>query len=123
MYGERVVTTDEAAQLLQSAVLVSADTQATSAPAPKSSKSVKGKGGLKHVFIEAPKEQLDIGMRPGMDAVVTRMPRSAELLSTYRSVLGEIAQSEASARARSMRLSDDLVVVVLARVLGSDLRA
>ena len=34
-------------------------------------------------------------------------------------MLGEIAQSEASARARSMRLNDDLVVVVLARVLGS----
>ena len=34
-------------------------------------------------------------------------------------MLGEIAQSEASARARTMRLSDDLIVVVLARVLGS----
>ena len=34
-------------------------------------------------------------------------------------MLGEVAQSDASARARSMRLNDDLVVVVLARVLGS----
>ncbi len=67
----------------------------------------------------APKEQLEIGARPGIDGVVNRIPRAAELLSTYRSVLGEIAQSEASARARTMRLSDDLVVVVLARVLGS----
>jgi hypothetical protein len=66
----------------------------------------------------APKEQLEIGARPGMDGVVGRMPRVPDLL-TYRSVLGEVAQSEASERARSMRLSDDLVVVVLARVLGS----
>jgi hypothetical protein len=67
----------------------------------------------------APKEQLDIGPRPGVDAVLARVPRSQELLGVYRGVLGEVSQSEASARARTMRLSDDLVVVVLARVLGS----
>src|SRR4051812_11533470 len=67
----------------------------------------------------APKEQLEIGARLGVDGVVGRAPRASELLSGYRSVLGEIAQSEASSRARSMRLSDDLIVVVLARVLGS----
>src|SRR5262245_2624165 len=67
----------------------------------------------------APREQLDLGGRTGLEAVIARVPRAPELLSTYRAVLGEIAQSEASARARSMRLSDDLVVVVLARVLGS----
>lgn len=67
----------------------------------------------------APKEQLDLGARPGLDPTIARLPRAAELLSTYRSVLSEVSQSEASARARSMRLSDDLIVVVLARVLGS----
>jgi hypothetical protein len=67
----------------------------------------------------APKEQLEIGPRPGLDVVVTRVPRVAEVLGTYRSVLGEVSQSDASVRARSMRLNDDLVVVVLARVLGS----
>ena len=67
----------------------------------------------------APKEQLEIGPRPGMDALLARVPKAPELLGTYRGVLGEISTSEASARARSMRLSDDLVVVVLARVLGS----
>ncbi len=49
---------EDAAQLLQSAVLVSAETQGNTAPAPKSGKAAKGKG-LKHVFIEAPKEQLE----------------------------------------------------------------
>src|SRR5690349_19499592 len=67
----------------------------------------------------APKEQLEIGGQPGLDGVAARLPRSAELLALYRSVLGAVAQSEASARARGRRLSDDLVVVVLARVLGS----
>ncbi len=67
----------------------------------------------------APKEQLEIGPRAGLESVLGRTPRLAELTTSYREVLGEIAQSEASARARTMRLSDDLVVVVLARVLGS----
>ncbi len=67
----------------------------------------------------APKEQLELGARPGADAIIGRIPKVPELVATYRSVIAEISQSEASARARSMRLSDDLVVVVLARVLGS----
>jgi hypothetical protein len=67
----------------------------------------------------APKEQLDIGPRAGTDALATRMPGLGGLLTMYRDIIGEIAKSEASMRARTMRLSDDLVVVVLARVLGS----
>jgi hypothetical protein len=67
----------------------------------------------------APKEQLDIGPRAATEAAVANIPRLAELARSYREIVIEIAQSEASARARSMRLSDDLVVVVLARVLGS----
>ncbi len=67
----------------------------------------------------ASKEQLEIGPRPGLEAVLGRVPRAVELAQTYRSVVTEISQSEASERARTMRLGDDLVVVVLARVLGS----
>ncbi|MBS2019513.1 MAG: hypothetical protein JST00_42015 [Deltaproteobacteria bacterium] len=67
----------------------------------------------------APKEQLEIGPRPGVENVISRVPRAGDLLGTYRSILGEVSQSEASTKARSMRLGDDLVVVVLARVLGS----
>jgi hypothetical protein len=66
----------------------------------------------------APREQLDMGPRVPAD-FVSRLPRMSDLLATYRGVLKEIAESEASARARTMRLSDDLIVVVLARVLGS----
>src|SRR5437868_4479617 len=64
----------------------------------------------------APKEQLAIGTRPGTEAIVLR---AATAHATYASMIAEIAQSEASARARTLRLTDDLVVVVLARVLGS----
>ena len=67
----------------------------------------------------APKEQLEIGPRVGTEAVFARVPRLPDLYASYRSVLGEIAQSDASTRARTMRLNDDLVIVVLARVLGS----
>jgi hypothetical protein len=67
----------------------------------------------------APREQLTVGPRAGAEAVLEKQPRLLELHRTYRSIVEEIAQSEASARARSMRLSDDLVVVVLARVLGA----
>lgn len=67
----------------------------------------------------APREQLTIGVRVGAEAVLDKQPRLLELHKTYRTIVDEIAQSEASARARTMRLSDDLVVVVLARVLGA----
>ena len=67
----------------------------------------------------APREQLEMGTRPGLADVVQRTPRLGDQLEIYRAMLAEIAESEASMRARTMRLSDDLVVVVLARILGS----
>ena len=67
----------------------------------------------------APREQLAMGVRTGADATLSKQPRLLELHQTYRSIIDEIGQSEASARARSMRLSDDLIVVLLARVLGA----
>jgi hypothetical protein len=42
-----------------------------------------------------------------------------DLAPAYRAIVDEIAESEAAVRASSLRLSDDLVVVVLARVLGA----
>jgi hypothetical protein len=67
----------------------------------------------------APREQLEMGARSGLGDVVARIPRLADQLEIYRGMLAEIAESEASKRARTMRLSDDLVVVVLARILGA----
>ncbi len=67
----------------------------------------------------APREQIEIGPRTGAEAAIARVPRLAELAKAYRHVVSEIARSQAAMRAASMKLSDDLVVVVLARVLSS----
>lgn len=70
------------------------------------------------LYVAAP-EHLDRGARPTVQTVVERAPALRERLLAYHDILAEIAESEASKRARSLRLPDDLVVVVLARVLGS----
>jgi len=67
----------------------------------------------------APREQIEMGPRTGADAAIARVPRLAELAKAYRQVVSEIARSQAAMRAASMKLGDDLVVVVLARVLSS----
>ena len=66
----------------------------------------------------APQDQTELSPRPGLDAVASRAAGLAELMAEYRGVIDEVAKSLAATRARSMRLSDDLVVVVLARVLS-----
>ncbi|HTQ41377.1 MAG TPA: hypothetical protein VMI75_01380 [Polyangiaceae bacterium] len=67
----------------------------------------------------APREQIEMGPRAGSEAAIARVPRLAELAKAYRQVVEEIARSQAAMRAASMKLGDDLVVVVLARVLSS----
>jgi len=67
----------------------------------------------------APREQIEMGLRAGAEAAIARVPRLPELAKAYRQVVDEIARSQAAMRAASMKLSDDLVVVVLARVLSS----
>jgi hypothetical protein len=67
----------------------------------------------------APREQLEMGPRPGASQALANTPRATDLQRAYFGILDELAASEACSRARTMRLSDDLVVVVLARVIGS----
>ncbi len=67
----------------------------------------------------SPREQLDLGARVAADPIVRRDARLTQAVETYRDALNEIAQSQGSLRAPSMRLTDDLIVVVLARLLGS----
>jgi hypothetical protein len=71
------------------------------------------------LLYSAPREQLEVGPRPAAAAVLARDPRLGELAATYHSMIDELGQGEVSARARSMRLSDDLIVVVLARILSA----
>jgi hypothetical protein len=73
-----------------------------------------------------PREQIELAPRPGIDAVLARTPEAATLaglVKTYRAMIAEIAQSQAAERAASMRLGEDLVVVVMARVLTSVVQA
>jgi len=67
----------------------------------------------------APKEQLHLGPRTALEAIAPAGNPVRELAAKYRAIVDEIAVSEASVKARSLRLGDDLVAVVLARVLGA----
>ncbi len=64
----------------------------------------------------APADELELGARPA--AARTLDPASVTLHSAYVDLVLEIANSEASAKARALRLGDDLVTVILARMLG-----
>jgi hypothetical protein len=87
----------------------------------------------------APSDQVEVGPRPGMSvrieddrvvlgaALLARLgagegrkdaARLTVLHAEYAGLIKEVAESEASAKARSLRLSDDLITVILARILG-----
>jgi hypothetical protein len=70
------------------------------------------------LLYSAPREQLVLREPTTPSGLASRMPRAASTLHEYGLLLRELAESEASARARSLKLSDDLVVVVLARLLS-----
>jgi hypothetical protein len=67
----------------------------------------------------APREQIELGARAGVDAAIARLPKLGPLVAAYRAMVSEIAVSHGASRASGMKLTDDLVVVVLARVLSS----
>ena len=67
----------------------------------------------------APRERIEMASRPGADAAAAAIPRLAELLVAYRTLILEVAEGQAASTAQGMRLSDDLVVVVLARLLST----
>ena len=67
----------------------------------------------------APRERIEMAPRPGADAAAAAIPRLAELLVAYRTLILEVAEGQAASTARGMRLSDDLIVVVLARLLST----
>jgi hypothetical protein len=72
------------------------------------------------LLFAAPREQTELAVRAGADRAIERAGLKA-LAEGYRTFVGEIAQTEASLSARSMKLSDDMVVVLLARILSAAL--
>jgi len=67
----------------------------------------------------AAQDQIELSPRPSADAVIARISGLPAVVAAYRAIVAEVAQSDAATRARAMKVGDDLVVVVLARVLGS----
>jgi hypothetical protein len=65
-----------------------------------------------------PRDAVEPSAHPSADAVVARSPALPGLLRGYRETVAELSRSDACMRARSMKLGDDLVVVVLAHILA-----
>ena len=71
------------------------------------------------LIFAAPREQLEIGPRVNHPALAGRLRDLVRLAEMYREVLVELGESEAARRAAQLKMGDDLIVVVLSRVLGT----
>jgi hypothetical protein len=69
-----------------------------------------------------PHDQIVLGPRPGSDVAAGAVLRLPAAVTAYRAIVAEVAQSQAASRARAMKLGDDLIIVVLARVLATTAR-
>ncbi|HLK36002.1 MAG TPA: hypothetical protein VKU41_04565 [Polyangiaceae bacterium] len=65
-----------------------------------------------------PRDQIEVRPRPGCDAALASVPGMTETLRVYRELIADIAAGRAAWGARAPKLTDDLVVVILARVLS-----
>ena len=71
------------------------------------------------LLFAAPREQIEIGQRCDPAVLAARTPEVIELTRVYQGVLEEIAESEAAQKGPQLKMSDDLIVVVLSRLLGT----
>jgi hypothetical protein len=71
------------------------------------------------LLLGCPNEQLELGQRPATRAIVETAGADPRVLTAYRSLIDEVAESETARRSRSLRLSDDMMAVLLARILGN----
>ena len=69
------------------------------------------------LLLAAPQQQLAIGPRAEL-AVLANRPGGQELRAQYLNIVQEFALCEAARRASSLQLSDDMIMVVLSRVLS-----
>ncbi len=63
-------------------------------------------------------DQLEIGPRAPAEELVRAAGADAALVTQYRAMVEEVAASETARRSRSLRMTDNMVAAVLARVLG-----
>jgi hypothetical protein len=71
------------------------------------------------MLFAAPREQLALGPRAAVQALSGRSRDLGRLVDAYAAVLHELGESEAARRAAQLKMSDDLVIVVLSRLLGT----
>jgi hypothetical protein len=71
------------------------------------------------LLLACPNEQLEVGARANTDELLGARARGLPgVAEEYRALIGEIARSEAARRSGALQMPDDVVVVVLARLLG-----
>ena len=71
------------------------------------------------LLFSSPRDQLEIGPRVSAQVINGRLRDGARLSAMYRSMLDELGESEAARRAPQLKMSDDLIIVVLSRILGT----
>jgi hypothetical protein len=71
------------------------------------------------LLFAAPREQLAVGPRTSQPPLAGRMRDAARLGEGYQAMLTELGESEAARRAAQLKMGDDLLVVVLSRLLGT----
>ncbi len=71
------------------------------------------------LLFAAPREQLGLGPRVDLQKLAGRVRDGGRLMEVYGGVLGELGESEAARRAAQLKMNDDLIVVVLSRLLGT----
>ncbi len=70
------------------------------------------------LLLACPNEQLEQGPRVDVTALLASMPGATKMFDAYRALIEEVAGSEAALRSSQLALGDDMVVVLLARLLG-----
>lgn len=71
------------------------------------------------LVLACPKEQLELGTRAPSDELWAAASGPPGVFARYQKMIEEVGESETAKRSRTLRLSDDLVVVLLARLLSS----
>jgi hypothetical protein len=71
------------------------------------------------LLFSSPRDQLEIGPRASAQVLSARLRDGVRLSESYRAMLDELGESEAARRAPQLKMSDDLIIVVLSRVLGT----
>lgn len=70
------------------------------------------------LLFAAPREQLELGPRAA-PPLLAGLRDAAALGESYHAILLELADTEATRRAGQLKMNDDLIIVVLSRVLGT----